>query len=92
MPLPKEILDELDAKHRGESEAAARATFWAYVRIGAECLFWCAIGLACIGWSFHMTRPTTGWIVFWLGLLLGNGGIAASLLMGYRRGEARGDW
>lgn len=31
-------------------------------------------------------------IWFWLGMLLGNGGISASLLLGYRRGEERGDW
>ena len=46
----------------------------------AACLGWCAAGLFCIGWSAHSTNVTPARFAYYAGLLVGNGGILATLL------------
>ena len=92
MPLPQAILEELAAKRRAENAEASRDTWRDWVRTGLQCVFWSAVGLYCLGWSFHTTDPSYGRAAFVAGLGIGNGGIIFTLLAAYRRGERRGDW
>ena len=92
MPLPDDVLDELDVRHRGEREAAEGDTWRDLARTGLLCLVWSAVGIVPILWSAHTTSVAYGRIAFFFGIAAGNGGIIATLLSAYRRGESRGDW
>ena len=50
-----------------------------------------ALGLILLGWAVHTTDLTTGYICFWAGLLVGNGGWFVSMAWVWRRAEQRGD-
>jgi hypothetical protein len=92
MPLPQSLREEMSARRAQENERAgrdkARALIWTAVR----CVAWSAAGLFCLMWSAHTTDVKLGWIAFWGGLLIGNGGVLWTLIRAYLRGEHRGDW
>ena len=92
MPLPEEILDELDARHRGERDQAERDKWRDLAWTGLQCLAWSFAGIALILWSAHTTSLAYGRMAFFAGVALGNGGIIFTLLAAHRRGERRGDW
>ncbi|MDQ6831476.1 MAG: hypothetical protein M3081_21655 [Gemmatimonadota bacterium] len=92
MPLPRELLEEMAAKRRGEEVIADRDKTLDYVRTALACLAWSVFGVACILWSAHTTSMTYGRVAFFGGLGAGNAGIIFTLLAAYRRGEKRGDW
>ena len=92
MPISDDLLDEVEARHRGEREAADRDRWRDMGRSGLQCIAWSLAGIAPILWSAHTTSVAWGRIAFFAGVALGNGGIIFTLLAAYRRGEERGDW
>ena len=62
------------------------------LRIALELFVWCVIGLVFVGLAFHTTDYKTGQIYFYLGLVVGYGGMLCTLILAYRRGEDGGDW
>ena len=92
MPLPAELLEEMSATRQAESDAADRDRLRDFVRSGLMCLGWSMLGIALILWSAHTLNSIYGWIAFFAGLGIGNGGILFTLIGAYRRGEKRGDW
>ncbi len=92
MPIPPEIREELQRRRFSEHREAGRDTLRDYLRTGIQCIAWCLLGLALIGWSFNSTDDRYAKAIFWAGLGVGNAGIIFSILGLYRRGEAGGDW
>ena len=92
MPLPAELLQEMIAKRRTESDEADLDRFRDFVRSGLLCLAWSILGIALILWSAHTINGVYGWIAFFAGVGIGNAGILFTLIGAYRRGEKRGDW
>ncbi|HJU90665.1 MAG TPA: hypothetical protein VJ672_14840 [Gemmatimonadaceae bacterium] len=92
MPLPAEMLEQMRLNRQAESEQAERDRFRDFVRSGVMCLGWSILGIALILWSAHTRDSIYGWIAFFAGLGIGNGGILFTLMGAYRRGEKRGDW
>jgi hypothetical protein len=78
---PEERAAELVAQE-GE---VARALRGVYLRgIGLSFLS-CAIGLVFVAFSLRTSDVESGLILFWLGLLIGNGGILATLVFTHQR-------
>ncbi|HEY7408495.1 MAG TPA: hypothetical protein VH638_09530 [Gemmatimonadaceae bacterium] len=50
-----------------------------------------ALGLALLGQAVHTTDVRFGGVLFWAGLLVGNGGWFASMAWAWRRAAQRGD-
>jgi hypothetical protein len=74
MPLPRERLEGMEARHLAESARAERDKLRDYALTALQCVAWCALGLLLVGWSLHTTDATYGRIAFFGGLALGNGG------------------
>ena len=89
MSLSRTALAERNAHAEADADRVRRNDF---LRSGALCLAWAAVGLYFVGWSAHTTDPTLGAASFFAGLGIGNGGIIFTVLRAYLRGEARGDW
>ena len=85
----REELAERNRRLSVEADAEKRRDV---VLTALQCLFWMAMGIALILWSFHTTDEAYGRAAFYSGIGVGNGGIIFSLLGLYRRGERRGDW
>jgi hypothetical protein len=51
-----------------------------------------ALGLFLVGGAVHTTDFRAGQILFWAGLLVGNGGWFVSMAWAWRRAEERGDF
>jgi len=92
MPLPQELLDAMEAARQREAAEADRDRRRDFFRTAVECLAWCALGLAGMGWGLHTTDALLGRGVFYAGVGAGNAGVIFALLRWYRRGERRGDW
>lgn len=92
MPLPQEILEEMQVRRRDEAMRANRDRRIALAASAALCLGWCALGCALILIGVHSSSHVWGRVAFWGGLGVGNGGILFTLVDTYRRGERRGDW
>jgi hypothetical protein len=92
MPLPRELLEEMQQRRRVETRLANRDKVRDLVWTALQCWGWAVLGIVCILWSAHTTVLWLGRTAFWSGLAVGNGGIFFSLLAAYRRGERRGDW
>lgn len=92
MPLAQELLDAMEAARLREADQADRDRRRDFFRTAAECLGWCALGLAGMAWGLHTTDGLLGRGVFYAGVGAGNAGIIFSVLAAYRRGEKRGDW
>jgi hypothetical protein len=92
MPLPTKLREEMAARNEAAHLEAERDRVRDLYRTALTCLRWSALGIFLILWSAHTSSLTYGWIAFWGGLGIGNGGIIFTLLAAYRRGERRGDW
>ncbi|HVT39343.1 MAG TPA: hypothetical protein VHE78_09880 [Gemmatimonadaceae bacterium] len=80
------------ARDRLEAEQlATRDARRALFRVAAECWFWCLLGLACLAWSLHTGDQKSGWVAFWGGLVIGNGGLLFALTRHYNKAKERGD-
>ncbi len=72
-----------------ETERARRKIWWGGLwRIMV--VEWAAIAL--LGWSFHTTSSTAGWIAFWSALGLGDGGFLVLFVITVRRVEQVRPW
>jgi hypothetical protein len=87
-----EILDEMAEAHLRQAAQSERDKWKDLRRAALECVFWCWVGIACIGWALHSTDIAYGKAAFYAGIAIGNGGVIFTLLAAYRRGEERGDW
>ena len=74
-----------EERARGDTR---RDLAWTAVR----CVLWCLAGLALMAWALHTTDVALGRMAFTAGIIVGNGGIVATGLRAYLRGERRGDW
>jgi hypothetical protein len=92
MPIPRELLDAMEAARVREAAEADRDRRRDFFRTALECLAWCALGLLGMGWGLHTTDELLGRGVFYAGAGVGNAGVIFALLGWYRRGERRGDW
>jgi hypothetical protein len=92
MPLPRQLVDQMEARHLAESVRADRDRLRDFALTALQCVAWCALGMLLVAWSLHTTDVTYGRIAFFGGLALGNGGWIFAVLAAYRRGEQRGDW
>lgn len=92
MPLPQTLLEEMAQRRREEALLAERDKRRDLVRTALWCWFYAVLGVCCILWSAHTTVLWLGRTAFWMGVGVGNGGIAFTVLAAYRRGERRGDW
>jgi len=52
---------------------------------------WCLAGLAGIAAAIRSSDSEMGWVWFWGGLVIGNGGILATFVWTFARLRARGD-
>jgi hypothetical protein len=63
---------------------------WAFVRTIGLCFLWMAAGLSLMAWAFNTTNERYALVAFWGGILVGDVGIMATLLMAYRHAEEQG--
>jgi hypothetical protein len=68
-----------------EEEESARAERRSVVLIALTCVLWAAIGLFFVMWSAHTTSLEHGQVALGLGVLIGNGGIVATLIYAWYR-------
>lgn len=71
---------ELGARNEALEEQARRARFRILTGSGLACAFWCLIGLLGIAAGLASNSVESGNIWFWGGLVVGNGGILATLI------------
>ena len=93
--LPDSVKAEYDRIGREREEAARqmdRLYRWEMVRVCAEMLGSCALGVFVAAIGFGVTDRDTGLIFLYSGMLINWGGIAVSLWLAFQRGEQRGDW
>jgi len=68
-----------------EQEARQRRTlYWQALGL---CVLFLLLGLTLCGWGMHTTDRSAGLLAVNAGVLLADGGILATLLWAYRRGE-----
>ena len=91
-PGPIPTPDERAARALSEQRADARDKLRAFVLAALGCIFWCAAGLALIGWSFHTTDDRWAHPAFLTGLIVGYSGIFVTLARFYLHGERVGWW
>jgi hypothetical protein len=58
----------------------------------AWCFAFTLLGLFLMACAMHTTDQKWGGILFWGALVVNNGGVMATLLFAFQRGQARGDW
>ena len=92
MPTRRELYEAMGREREAAELEANRARRRDLVRTAAVCVVWMLVGVYLLGWSVHTTDERYGWLAFYGGLIVGNGGIVLTLLAAYRRGEERGDW
>jgi hypothetical protein len=80
MASRRELYEARGRRNAAAERAARRRERWRLVRAGLACVGWCAAGLYLVAWSLHTTDEQAGRVAFWAGLLVGNGGIIATLL------------
>jgi hypothetical protein len=92
MESGRELRERMElARARAEERARGdtrRDLAWTALR----CVLWCLAGLALMAWALHTTDAALGRIAFSAGIIVGNGGMLATGLRAYLRGERRGDW
>ena len=82
---------ERAAENAAFEKQAERDRFRDLVRVCAECIAWCSVGLCLLGWSVHARDVGWGRIAFYGGLVVGNSGILVSLYCANQRAIVRGD-
>lgn len=82
---------ERAAQLTAEERATARDRRRDYLVALVSALGSVALGLFLIGQAVHTTDIRTGGVLFWAGLVVGNGGWFASMGWAWRRAERRGD-
>ena len=84
---PAERAAQLLADERAESRSRRRDYLVALVgAVGSV-----ALGLLLLGQAVHTTDVRTGTVLFWAGLLIGDGGWLASMAWVWYRAQQRGD-
>jgi len=58
----------------------------------AWCFAFTLAGLVLMACAMHATDEKWGAILFWGALVVSNGGVMATLLRAFQRGQERGDW
>jgi hypothetical protein len=87
LPTPQERAVQLEAQHR--EHVRERRRTWLTRAVGAFGSV--GVGLYLMGWGLHLRDPGWAGIAFWGGLLLGNLGVFATLLVTYLQPVADGE-
>jgi hypothetical protein len=72
-----------------EEEDAVRGERRGVKLLLTTCVLWAALGLFLVMWSAHTSNPDYGHIALAMGLLIGNGGILATLIYAWFRSQRR---
>ena len=83
---PAERTAELLAQERAVRRELRRV----YARAVVLCLLSLLAGLACIAWALHTSDRESALLAFWIGLLIGNGGMLVTLMVSYHRAMDEG--
>lgn len=79
-----------------EREQASRESDRVYrrelLRVCLEILVWTIAGCLIAAFAFHVNDRDTGLIFLYGGMVVNVGGVLASCLFAYQRGQERGDW
>lgn len=78
-------------RNEATEEEAGRARFRILLGAGLACAMWCVVGLLGIGMGLASRTVETGNIWFWGGLVVGNGGILATLIWTVEKLRSIGD-
>lgn len=76
-------------RRAADEEEAARAERRSVWLILLVCVLWAALGLFLVMWSAHTSNLEQGQLAFALGLIVGNGGIVATLIYAWYRTQRR---
>lgn len=87
----RERYEEIGARNLKLEREARRARRRTMVQGALIAWFFCVLGLVGVGASLNTGNAELGWIWFWGGLTVGNGGILAALMWTFARLRARGD-
>jgi hypothetical protein len=68
-----------------EEEESARDERRSVLVTALTCVLWAVIGLVFVMWSAHTTSVEHGQVALGLGVLIGNGGIVATLIYAWYR-------
>ena len=72
-----------------EQEEAARAERREVLLVLAMCVLWAGLGLFLVMWSAHTTSVEHGQIALGAGLVIGNGGVVATLIYAWYRAQGK---
>jgi hypothetical protein len=92
MPLPEQYHRQQIENRAAAERAARRDTRVAWIRVLGEIMVWTCTGLAGIGLALHSQEYYLGMVYWWAGATVWVGGVSATVLTAYRRGQERGDW
>ena len=77
-------------RRAAEEEEAARGERRDALLILAMCVLWAGLGLFLVMWSAHTTSLEYGEVAFGAGLIIGNGGVLATLVYAWFRAQRKG--
>ena len=89
MPTLDEDRIERSLRRAAEEEAAARAQRREALVILATCVLWAALGLLLVMWSAHTSNVDHGRIALGAGVIIGNGGVLATLIYAWYRAQRK---
>lgn len=82
---------QITERNEAAEEAAGRARFRILLGAALACAMWCVVGLLGIGMGLASHSVEMGNIWFWGGLVVGNGGILATLIWTVEKLRSIGD-
>jgi hypothetical protein len=91
MPIPKADYDEMIERHAEAARVTERIRLRAMLRTLLLCWCWALLGMFMVGSGVHTTSATWGPILFWGGLLVGNGGWLFTMVAHWRAAAKRGE-
>ena len=62
------------------------------LKVALQVIGWCALGVLIMGFAFWVTDMQWGYILLYLGMLVGYTGMTVTLWLAYLRAEERGDF
>ncbi len=76
-------------RRAAEEEEAARGERREALLILATCVLWAGLGLFLVMWSAHTSSLEHGQIALGAGLIIGNGGVVATLIYAWYRAQRK---
>ena len=91
MPLPKEVYADMIERHAAAHVVTQRMRLRVLLRTVLICWAWVVLGVSLMGWAVHTRNASLGYISFWSGLAVGNGGVLFTLIAAWRASARRGE-